>query len=88
MKRHFFIALALCLPALLLLPGICHAAADTDFVSKLVTEYYNKTPVSILPCSTAYVIAQNYSINFTTIIQKRLTPWGIMHVFLGYEAGY
>jgi len=42
MKRHF-ILLALCLPALLLLPCICHAAADTDFVSRLVTEYYNKT---------------------------------------------
>jgi type IV secretion system protein TrbL len=43
MKRHIFIVLALCLPVLLLLPGVSHAAADTDFVSKLVTEFYNKT---------------------------------------------
>ena len=88
MKRHIIIALALCLPALLLLPVVCHAAADTDFVSRLVTEYYNKTPVSILPCSMAYVIIQNYNTNFTVIIQRRLTPWGIMQVFLGYESGY
>jgi len=43
MKRHILIVLALCLPALLLLPAVSHAAADTDFVSRLVTEYYNKT---------------------------------------------
>ena len=38
MKRHILIVLALCLPALLLLPAVSHAAADTDFVSRLVTE--------------------------------------------------
>lgn len=43
MKRPVILALVLCLPALLLLPGVSHAAADTDFVSRLVTEFYNKT---------------------------------------------
>jgi len=43
MRRHILIILALSLPAMLLLPAVCHAAADTDFVSRLVTEYYNKT---------------------------------------------
>ena len=87
MKRHIFTAF-LWLPALLVLPAACYAAADTDFVSRLVTEYYNKTPVTILPCSTTYVITQNYNANSITIIQRRLTPWGIMQVFLGYESGY
>jgi type IV secretion system protein TrbL len=41
MKRTALIVL-LCLPALLLLPAISHAA-DADFVSRLVTDYYNKT---------------------------------------------
>ena len=88
MKRHIFIVLALCLPALLLLPAVCHAATDTDFVSRLVTEFYNKTPASLLPCAMAYVITQNHNVNFIAIIQRRLTPWGIMQVFLGYESGY
>ena len=42
MKRHVSIAF-LFVVALLLLPAVCHAAADTDFVSRLVSEYYNKT---------------------------------------------
>jgi len=42
MKRPVFI-LFLCLSALFLLPAASHAAADTDFVSKLVMEYYSKT---------------------------------------------
>ena len=43
MKRRIFIILALCLPVLLLLPAVSHAAADTDFVSRLVMDFYNKT---------------------------------------------
>jgi type IV secretion system protein TrbL len=39
MRRLILIALALCL----LLPAQAWAAADTDFVSRLVTEFYNKT---------------------------------------------
>ena len=44
MKRHFLLLAALCLPALalLLLPEQAHAA-DEDFVSRLVHEFYNKT---------------------------------------------
>jgi hypothetical protein len=83
MKRSILIALAFLL-ALLVLPGVSHAAADTDFVSSLVQAYYNKTPVSISACSMASVIAQNHSINLLTIIQRCLTPWGIMQVFWGY----
>jgi len=45
MKRHIVIILALCLPALLLLPKVSHAAVDADFVSQLVTEFHNKTTV-------------------------------------------
>ena len=86
MKR--FALIALVLPAVLLFPAVCPAAADADFVSKLVQEFYNKTPVTILPCSTTYIITQNYNANFIIIIQRRLTPWGIMQVFLGYESGY
>ena len=41
MKRNILIALALCL--VFLLPEQALAAADTDFVSRLVTEFYNKT---------------------------------------------
>jgi type IV secretion system protein TrbL len=44
MKKQFVILSALVLPALLLLlPDQAHAAADTDFVSRLVAEFYNKT---------------------------------------------
>ena len=44
MKRHFLLLAALCLPALalLLLPEQA-LAADEDFVSRLVHEFYNKT---------------------------------------------
>ena len=44
MKKHLLLLAALCLPALvlLLLPEQAHAA-DEDFVSKLVHEFYNKT---------------------------------------------
>lgn len=44
MKKHFFFLAALCLPALalLLLPEQAHAA-DEDFVSRLVHEFYSKT---------------------------------------------
>ena len=44
MKKHFLLFAALCLPALvlLLLPEQAHAANE-DFVSKLVHEFYNKT---------------------------------------------
>ena len=44
MKKHFLLLAALCLPALalLLLPEQAHAA-DEDFVSRLVHEFYNKT---------------------------------------------
>ena len=38
MKRPICIVF-LCLPALLLLPAVCHADADVDFVSRLVSEY-------------------------------------------------
>jgi type IV secretion system protein TrbL len=37
------IAAALGLLLILLLPGVSHAATDTDFVSRLVMEFYNKT---------------------------------------------
>ncbi len=45
MKKHFLLLAALCLPALilLLLPEQAHAAANEDFVSRLVHEFYNKT---------------------------------------------
>lgn len=44
MKKHFLFLAALCLPALtlLILPEQAHAA-DEDFVSRLVREFYNKT---------------------------------------------
>lgn len=44
MKKYFLFLAALCLPALvlLLLPEQAHAA-DEDFVSRLVREFYNKT---------------------------------------------
>lgn len=44
MKKHLLLLAALCLPALtlLLLPELAHAA-DEDFVSRLVHEFYNKT---------------------------------------------
>lgn len=44
MKKHFLLLAALCLPALvlLLLPEQAYAA-DEDFVSRLVHEFYNKT---------------------------------------------
>ena len=44
MKKHFLLLAALCLPALvlLLLPEQAHAA-DEDFVSRLVHEFYSKT---------------------------------------------
>lgn len=44
MKKHLLLLAVLCLPALalLLLPELAHAA-DEDFVSKLVHEFYNKT---------------------------------------------
>ena len=44
MKKHFLFLAALCLPALvlLLLPEQAHAA-DEDFVSRLVHEFYSKT---------------------------------------------
>ena len=44
MKKHFLFLAALCLPALtlLILPEQAHAA-DEDFVSKLVHEFYSKT---------------------------------------------
>lgn len=44
MKKHFLLLAALCLPALalLLVPEQAHAA-DEDFVSKLVHEFYTKT---------------------------------------------
>lgn len=44
MKKHLLFLTALCLPALvlLLLPEQAHAA-DEDFVSRLVHEFYNKT---------------------------------------------
>ena len=44
MKKHLLLFAALCLPALafLLLPEQAHAA-DEDFVSTLVREFYNKT---------------------------------------------
>ena len=44
MKKHLLLLAALCLPALvlLLLPEQAHAANE-DFVSRLVHEFYNKT---------------------------------------------
>ena len=44
MKKHLLLLVVLCLPplAILLLPELAHAA-DEDFVSKLVHEFYNKT---------------------------------------------
>ncbi len=44
MKKHLLLLAVLCLPplAILLLPELAHAA-DEDFVSKLVHEFYNKT---------------------------------------------
>ena len=44
MKKHLLLLAVLCLPALalLLLPELAHAA-DEDFVSRLVHEFYNKT---------------------------------------------
>ena len=62
MKKHFLLLAAICLPALvlLLLPEQAFAA-DEDFVSKLVREFYTKTSTweptlkrycSITACST------------------------------------
>ena len=85
---HTLLAVTLCVLLVLFMPGQAWAAADTDFVSKLVTEFYKKTPVTIQPCSVASVITQNYSISLSIIIQRCLTPWGIMQVFSGYASGY
>ena len=70
MKRHIVIILALCLPALFLLPTIGHAAVDADFVSQLVTEFHNKTHIDVSNSLLLFLIMLNYIINTKLLIQE------------------